>query len=256
VRPVLLAAAAALALAAGCGAGGTVPGSPSRSGPTGTVTVFAAASLTDSFGTLGRRFEAANPGVTVRFSFGASSALAQSIVQGAPADVFASASPATMRSVLAGGDAAEARTFARNTMQIAVRRGNPARVAGVTDLAGPGVKVALCQPQVPCGTVAQQVLAAAKVAVTPVTYGADVRAVLTAVRLGEVDAGMVYRTDVRAAGAEVTGIEIPAEVNASTSYPVAVLRAAPNGAAARAFVEYLLSPAGTAVLTGAGFARP
>ncbi len=232
------------------GAGGT------GSGLSGTVTVFAAASLTGSFGALGTQFEAANPGVTVRFNFAASSALAESIAQGAPADVFASASAKNMDSVVRAGDAADPRTFARNVLQVAVPPDNPAGVTGLADLARAGVKVALCQEQVPCGTVAEQVFDKAKVTVTPVTLGADVKAVLTAVQLGEVDAGMVYRTDVQAAGDKVKGIEIPAEQNASTSYPIAVLSEAPNAAAARAFVDHVLSADGAKVLTEAGFASP
>ncbi len=252
-------AAAGLVLA-GCGDGDpatdTGSGSGSSGSLSGTVTVFAAASLTGSFGTLGKQFEAAHPGVTVRFNFAASSALAESIAQGAPADVFASASAKNMDSVVRAGDATDPTTFAKNAMQIAVPPDNPAGVAALADLARPGVKVALCQEQVPCGTVAEQVLDAAKLAVKPVTLGADVKAVLTAVQLGEVDAGMVYQTDVQAAGSKVKGIAIPAEQNASTSYPIATLTEAPNEAAARAFVDYVLSAEGTRVLTGAGFARP
>lgn len=249
----LLAAGALLALAAGCGSGDAVEPGGGATGITGTVTVFAAASLTESFGTLGKQFEAAHPGVTVRFSFGPSSGLAESINQGAPADVFASASAKNMESVT---DAAEPRTFAKNVLAIAVPPDNPAKVAGLADLAKKGVKVALCQEQVPCGALAKTVLDKASVTVTPVTFGADVKAVLTAVRLGEVDAGLVYATDVRAAGAKVTGIEVPAAQNGSTSYPIATLAGAPNKAAATAFVEYVLSADGARVLTEAGFAGP
>jgi len=249
------AAATAALLLAGCGSGtGTDAGA--TGGLSGTVTVFAAASLTGSFGTLGEQFQAAHPGVTVRFNFAASSALAESIAQGAPADVFASASAKNMDSVVQAGDAADPRTFAKNAMQVAVPPDNPAGVTALADLAKPGVKVALCQDQAPCGTVAKQVLDKAKLTVKPVTLGADVKAVLTAVQLGEVDAGMVYRTDVQAAGDKVRGIEIPPAQNASTSYPVAVLSEAPNQAAARAFVDYVLSAEGATVLTGAGFAGP
>jgi molybdate transport system substrate-binding protein len=238
----------------GSGAGGA--GSRPPGGLSGTVTVFAAASLTESFGTLGRQFEAAHPGVTVRFDFAASSALAESIAQGAPADVFASASTKNMDSVVRSGAASGPTTFAKNAMEIAVPPANPGGVTSLADLAKPGLKIALCQPQAPCGATAQQVFDNAKIAVKPVTLGADVKAVLAAVQLGEVDAGVVYRTDVRAAGAKVTGIGIPAEQNASTSYPIAALTRAPNAAAARAFVDYVLSAAGTKVLTEAGFAKP
>jgi molybdate transport system substrate-binding protein len=240
----------------GAGSGGGSAGTGSAGSLSGTVTVFAAASLTESFGTLGRQFEAAHPGLTVRFNFAASSALATSIGQGAPADVFASASTRNMDTVVGSGDAADPRTFARNAMEIAVPPGNPGGVTGVADLARPGLKIALCQQQVPCGTTAQKVLDQAEITVRPVTLGADVKAVLTAVELGEVDAGMVYKTDVLSAGTKVKGIEIPAGRNASTSYPIAVLSRAPNAAAARAFVDYVLSAAGMRVLTAAGFASP
>lgn len=247
---------AAVALA-GCGNDpGTATGGGTAGDLSGTVTVFAAASLTESFGTLGEQFEAAHPGVTVRFNFAASSALAESISQGAPADVFASASVKTMDSVVEAGDASDPETFARNVMQIAVPPDNPAGVAALADLAEPGLKLALCQEQVPCGATAKQVFDQAGVTVKPVTFGADVKAVLAAVQLGEVDAGVVYRTDVQAAGAKVKGIEIPADRNASTSYPIAALAKAPNADAAREFVEYVLSAAGTRVLTEAGFASP
>jgi molybdate transport system substrate-binding protein len=259
-RRRLVAAAAAVLVLAGCGddsgpdTGGGASGSAGAL--SGTVTVFAAASLTESFGTLGRQFEAAHPGVTVRFNFAASSALAESIAQGAPADVFASASAKNMDSVVEAGDAADPKTFAKNAMEIAVPPANPAGVAALADLARPGLKLALCQEQVPCGATAKQVFDKAEVTVKPVTLGADVKAVLTAVRLGEVDAGVVYRTDVRAAGTEVKGIQIPAELNASTSYPIATLAKAPNAAAARVFVDYVLSADGAEVLTGSGFGGP
>jgi molybdate transport system substrate-binding protein len=247
---------------AGCGndSGSNAASGGGSSGPagglSGTVTVFAAASLTESFGTLGKQFEAAHPGVTVRFNFAASSALAESISQGAPADVFASASPKNMDSVVKSGDAGDPKTFVKNVMEIVVPPANPGAVNSLSDLTKSGLKIALCQPQVPCGTTAQKVFDNAKITVKPVTLGPDVKAVLTAVELGVVDAGVVYKTDVQAAGAKVRGIEIPAEQNASTSYPIATLTKAPNAAAARAFVDYVLSAAGTEVLTGAGFASP
>ncbi|HST66445.1 MAG TPA: molybdate ABC transporter substrate-binding protein [Mycobacteriales bacterium] len=250
--------AAAAALVAGCGdstdtASPGLSPSASGSGVSGPITVFAAASLTESFGTLGKQFEAAHPGTTVRFNFAASSALAQSITQGAPADVFASASATNMKQVT---DAIDPKTFANNVMEIAVPPDNPGRVAAVADLARPGLKVALCQAQVPCGATAQAVFAKQRLTVKPVTLGADVKSVLTQVQLGEVDAGVVYKTDVRAAGSKVTGIEIPADQNASTSYPIATLKAAPNPAGAAAFVAYVLSADGEKVLTAAGFAGP
>ncbi|GAA0256635.1 molybdate ABC transporter substrate-binding protein [Cryptosporangium japonicum] len=260
-RPALLTAAVAAAavLLAGCGdsssdtAGGSSSASASADDLKGTVTVFAAASLTESFTTLGRQFEQAHPGVTVKFNFAASSALAESIGQGAPADVFASASTKTMDGVDA---AVDAKDFAQNTMEIAVPPDNPGKVAALADLAKPGLKIALCQEQVPCGATAKKVLDKAEITVTPKTLGADVKSVLTTVSLGEVDAGIVYRTDVRAAGDKVKGIEIPADRNASTAYPIATLKDAPNADGATAFVDYVLSADGTKVLEAAGFTAP
>lgn len=261
-RPVLAAVPAVAALLlAGCGSGSTPSSSGASSGSSGgalsgTVTVFAAASLKESFTALGTSFEKAHPGVKVTFNFGPSSGLATSITQGNPADVFASASPTNMDTVVKAGDASNPTTFAKNVMEIAVPPANPASIAGVQDLGRSGVKVALCQAQVPCGKVARQVFTNAKVTVTPVSDETDVKAVLTKVQLGEVDAGVVYVTDVKAAGDKVTGIEIPSDVNASTSYPIATLTKAPNPATAAAFTAYVLSSAGTQELTAAGFEAP
>jgi molybdate transport system substrate-binding protein len=218
--------------------------------------VFAAASLKESFTTLGQQFEAAHPGTKVVFNFGPSSGLATQITAGAPADVFASASTKNMDQVVKAGAAASPTDFASNVMQIAVPPKNPANVTALSDLAKPAVKVALCQKAVPCGVTAVKVFTKAKLTVTPVTQEVDVKAVLTKVTLGEVDAGVVYVTDARAAGAKVKGIVIPADVNASTKYPIAILTKAPNKATAQAFTDDVLSPGGSAILTAAGFARP
>ncbi|HET7476088.1 MAG TPA: molybdate ABC transporter substrate-binding protein [Dermatophilaceae bacterium] len=259
-RRAVTAAALAMGLG-GCG-GAAMPGPAAGSAATGQdrlsgeVTVLAAASLTASFTALGRRFEVAHPATKVTFNFGPSSGLAAQITAGAPADVFASASQTTMDSVVKAGAATNPAVFAKNSMEIAVPPANPAKVDDLSDLAAPGVKVALCQAQVPCGATAAKVFANAGLAVTPVTEEVDVKAVLTKVRLGEVDAGVVYRTDVLAAGDKVTGVPIEAAVNAATTYPIATLAAAPNPAAARAFTELVLSAAGVAELTRAGFGRP
>lgn len=234
----------------------TPAGSSSGSAVSGTIIVFAAASLTEAFGTLGEEFEKANPGTRVTFSFGPSSGLATQITQGAPADVFASASARTMDAVVAAKAAAGPQAFAANLMAIAVPPDNPAGVAGVADLARTGIKVAVCQADVPCGSAAAKVFANAGVTVTPVTLEADVKATLTKVALGEVDAGVVYVTDVRAAGATVLGVAIPADVNASTSYPIATMTASANPVLARRFVDFVLSPGGAQVLTDAGFEKP
>ena len=258
-------ALAALVIAAvGCAAGCSSSGSPSASRPaggtsssvSGTVTVFAASSLKEAFGTLATRFEALHPGTKVKLDFDASSALATQITQGAPADVFASASPTNMNQVISAGDASSATPFVKNVMEIAVPPSNPGHVESVADLAKGGVKVALCQPQVPCGATAAKVFANAGVTVKPVSLEPNVKATLAKVELNEVDAGMVYVTDVRSVGSKVKGIEIPAATNASTTYPIAALTKAPNSAGGRAFVAYVLSPAGASVLTAAGFEKP
>ena len=259
-RPVLLTIAiltATTALLVGCGAdpAGREPAT-TPAGVTGTITVFAASSLTEAFTTLGAQFEQNHPGARISFSFGPSSRLATQITQGAPADVFASASTTTMDSVVAAQAAQAPVPFAQNVLEIAVPPGNPADITALADLARPGVKVALCQPDVPCGAAATAVFAAAGLTVTPVTLEADVKATVTKVELGEVDAGLVYVTDVLAAGGRVTGIEIPAAVNAATSYPIATLTATTSPALARAFVASVLSAQGATVLTAAGFGRP
>ncbi len=251
--------AACGASSTGAGAAKTTPNSGAAASTpalSGTVTVFAAASLQGTFTTLAKQFQAAHPGVKMRLNFGASSALALQIGQGAPADVFAAASEKNMAQVTSAGGASTSATFAKNSMEIAVPPSNPAHVTALADLAKPGVKVALCQVQVPCGATAEQVFTHAKVAVKPVTREADVKSTLAKVELDEVDAGVVYVTDVKAAGAKVKGIEIPGAVNASTAYPIAALTKAPNRTGAQAFTAYVLSPAGQAVLTAAGFEKP
>jgi molybdate transport system substrate-binding protein len=223
---------------------------------TGAITVFAAASLMGTFTQLGKQFEAAHPGDTVKFSFGPSSGLATEITSGAPADVFASAAPANMDTVVKAGDASSPEDFAKNTAEAAVPPNNPAQVTSVSDLAKSSVKVALCQPQVPCGVVAAQVFKNASITVKPVTLQPDVKSVLTQVELGSVDAGMVYVTDVKAAGTKVKGIAIPASENASTLYPIATITSSKQKSEAQAFVAYVMSPAGEKVLSAAGFQQP
>lgn len=258
---VLLAAA----LLSGCGGSNDMkPSAGSSESPTagtsrsvaGTINVFAAASLQEAFTRLGTQFEAAHPGTEVVFNFGPSSGLAEQIGQGAPADVFASASTQAMDKVVKGGDAASPKNFATNTMEIAVPPKNPAGISMVADLAKKGVKVALCQAAVPCGATVLKVFDNAKVKVTPVTEEIDVKATLSKVRLGEVDAGVVYVTDVRAAGSSVKGIEIPPEVNAATTYPIAMLIGSKNQLTAQSFVDYVLSAEGAAALAAAGFGKP
>jgi molybdate transport system substrate-binding protein len=261
----LTALVAVAALLAGCGgssdttasSGSTKSSAPKPSATvTGTINVFAAASLQEAFTKLGAQFEAAHSGTKVVFNFGPSSGLSEQIGQGAPADVFASASNKNMDTVVSGGGATTPTNFVANKMEIAVPPKNPAHIATVADLAKKGVKVALCQAEVPCGATAIQVFNNAKVKVTPVTQEVDVKSTLSKVTLGEVDAGVVYVTDVRAAGSDVKGITIPDDVNASTTYPIAALTGSENKGTAKAFVDYVLSADGASVLTAAGFAKP
>ena len=272
-RPIrgLTALAAGIALvgvlgAAGCSssskpaaASGSSSASASASGPTlsGTVTVFAAASLNKVFATLGKNFEAAHPGVTVKFSFGGSDTLAAQITQGAPADVFAAASTTTMATVTKAGDNADTPTvFVKNELEIAVAPGNPLKIATLSDLTKSGVKVALCAATVPCGAAAQKALTAASVKLTPVTLEQDVTSALTKVELGSVDAAIVYHTDVAGSGGKVDGVDFAAASSAINTYPIAVLKDAPNPTAAQAFEAYVLSTTGESVLLNAGFLKP
>lgn len=219
---------------------------------TSSITVFAAASLTKTFTELGADFEKAHPGTTVTFSFAASSALAQQVLAKAPADLFASASTKNMTQVAAEVDDVE--TFANNVAEIAAAPGST--IASLTDLAKPGVKVALCEPQVPCGALATRVLGNARVTVKPVTQGLDVKSTLAYVTNDSADAAIVYVTDVLAAGAKVKGVPIPSDVNASTAYQIAQVKASKHAALAKAFQEYVLSTEGQAVLQAAGFEKP
>ena len=222
-----------------------------------TVTVLAAASLTDALTTLGRTFEDDHPGATVDLSFGPSSGLATSIVEGAPADVFASAGPTAMADVVdADAVDGEPTDFASNVLEIVVPGGNPGGVRGLDDLARDDLLVGLCAPDVPCGQVATRVLDDA--GVTPATDSeeADVRALLTKVSEGELDVGLVYETDVRAAGDDVSGIPLPDGAPAGTTYPIAVLDDAGDPDLAREFADLVEGPEGQRVLHELGFREP
>jgi len=257
----ILAVLTLTALLAGCGdsssPSSSAPSTGVGAGVTGNLTVLAAASLTGSFNRIGKDFEAANPKVKVTFSYGGSSGLAQQITSGAPADVFAAASPATMKTVTDAGDATgEPAVFVRNQLVIAVPKGNPKGVAGLAELTEPGLKVALCAEQVPCGAAAEKALAAADVKLTPVTLEQDVKAALAKVKLGEVDAALVYRTDAKAAASDVDGIEFPESAGAINDYPIVALKSAPNPSAAAAFVAFVQTEPSLKVLTDAGFQKP
>ncbi|GHK00040.1 molybdate ABC transporter substrate-binding protein [Streptomyces sp. NPDC003753] len=225
--------------------------------PSGTVTVFAAASLKESFTTLGKQFEKEHPGTKVSFNFGGSDTLAASITGGAPADVFAAASPKTMAIVTDKKDTATSPvTFVRNQLEIATLPGNPDKVSSLKDLTKSGLKVVLCDKTVPCGAAAQKALAASGLKLTPVSYEQDVKSALTKVELKEADAAVVYRTDVRAAGDKVQGVEFPESAKAVNDYPIALLKDAPNAEAAKEFIALVTSAEGRKVLTEAGFLQP
>jgi molybdate transport system substrate-binding protein len=253
-------AAALLALSACSSSGSDSSAKPDSSGQgklSGEVTVFAAASLKESFTTLGQQFERDHPGTKVTFSFGGSDSLAASITGGAPADVFASASPKTMKIVTAAGDASGTpATFVRNELEIATLPGNPGKISSLEDLTKTGRKVVLCDKEVPCGAAAQKALDASELKLTPVSYEQDVKAALTKVELKEADAAVVYKTDVRAAGDKVEGVEFPESADAINDYPIALLKDAGNARAGKAFIALVRSAEGQKVLSGAGFLKP
>jgi molybdate transport system substrate-binding protein len=227
------------------------------SGLSGNVVVFAASSLQATFTTLISKFEAANPGVKVTPSYGGSDTLAAEITQGAPVDVFAAASTTTMGTVTTAGDAVGTpQVFAKNELEIAVAPNNPDHIATLADVTKSGVKLALCAATVPCGAAASKAFAAAKLTPHPVTLEQDVASVLTKVELGEVDAGIVYQTDVKSAGSKVVGVNFAEAANAINTYPIAVLKGAKNPTGAQAFVAYVISAAGQQILQAAGFQQP
>jgi molybdate transport system substrate-binding protein len=222
-----------------------------------TVTVFAAASLTDVFEELATAFEAAHPDVKIEFSFGPSSGLVTQITEGAPADVIATAATSNMDDLLEA-DAIVGRPadFATNSLELAVPPGNPGGVEGLDDLASEDLVVGLCNEEVPCGRFAREALEGAGVAPSIDTDEEDVRALLTKVEAGEVDVGVVYRTDVLAAGDAVEGIAIPEDQNVVATYPIANLVGAANPTGGAAFIFYVLSTVGQETLADAGFGPP
>jgi molybdate transport system substrate-binding protein len=228
-----------------------------RGSAQGELIVSAAASLTDAFREVESAFEDVNPDVDVVLNLGASSALREQILEGAPADVFASANTSNMNQVAeAGGVDGEPEIFVTNLLQIAVPTGNPAGVTGLQDFARDELLIGLCAEDVPCGEFGREALASAGVTPAIDTNETDVRALLTKIEAGELDAGITYVTDVMSTGGTVEGIEIPEENNVVAEYPIAALAAAPNPEAAAAFVEFVLSDDGQAILTGYGFSSP
>lgn len=255
-----VAAAATLALAlAGCGGGDTgAAGQSSAPAAAGqTLNVFAAASLKDTFGTLEKQFEAANPGTDVKLTFAGSSDLATQINNGAPADVFASADDNNMKKVTDPGlTAAAPQKFATNTLQIAVAPNDPKGIKSLADLANPANKVVLCAPQVPCGSAAGKVEKAAGIDIKPVSEEQDVKSVLSKVTSGNADAGLVYVTDVTAAKGTVQGVSFPEASSAVNNYPIAVLKNSQNADLANKWVQLVTGADGQKVLKDAGFGAP
>lgn len=255
------AAAAALALlvavtACGAASDGAAGGSADGAEEV-TVTVYAASSLTAPFTELGKRFEKAHEGVGVTFGFAGSADLVAQLRQGAPADVFASADTRTMAAVVSE-DLAAGRPvdFAANTLQIVVPAGNPHEVDSLADLADGRLLVVVCAPEVPCGAAAEKVEEAAGVDIEPVSEEQSVTDVLTKVVSGEADAGLVYVTDVAAAGEEVAGVGFPESSQAVNTYPIVALADSEQPDLAREFLALVTGPQGRAVLSAAGFAQP
>src|SRR5262245_28399445 len=229
----------------------------SAPGVSGDITVFAAASLTESFTEIGDAFSAANPDATATFSFDASSALVQQIIEGAPADVFASADTANMDKLTdADLNGTDPVVFATNLLTIIVAPGNPLGITGVEDLANPDIKVVVCAPEVPCGNYANQIFDAAGVEVTPVSLEQNVRGVSTKVTEGEADAGIVYVTDVIAAGDDADMVEIPDDINVVAEYPIAAVAASEHADVDQAFIDFVLGDEAQAILAEHGFGPP
>ncbi|MEP7203308.1 MAG: molybdate ABC transporter substrate-binding protein [Ilumatobacteraceae bacterium] len=223
----------------------------------GDVNVFAAASLTAAYTEIGDAFMADNPNAKVTFNFGSSSDLVTQINEGAPADVYASADQVNMTKLTdAGGNAGEPRVFAANLLQIIVEPGNPKGITGVADLARPDVLYVTCAPEVPIGKYALQVLTNAGVTVAPVSLEENVKGIVTKVTLGEADAGIVYKTDVTAAGDQAGGVDIPDNINVVATYPVVATKAATNAEGAQAFIDFVVGEKGQAILASYGLLAP
>ncbi|WP_158882031.1 molybdate ABC transporter substrate-binding protein [Amycolatopsis anabasis] len=250
MKKLTIALAAAALLATACGSSSS--GEQSK-----TLTVFAAASLTESFGALEKKFEAEHQGVDVKLSFDGSSKLAQQIDEGAKADVFASADQNNMdKAVQAGRIDGQPKVFATNRLTIAVAPGNPKGIKGFADLARGGPTVVTCAPQVPCGAATKKVEQATGVTLKPASEESDVKAVLTKVRAGEADAGLVYVTDAASAAGKVDRVDFPEAAGAVNTYPIAVVKDAPQAELARQFTDLVLGEAGRRELGKAGFGTP
>jgi len=246
--------AAAVFLGACGGSGGAASTSPSSTSLSGYINVFAAASLTASFNALGIAFHKANPGVGVNFNYAGTPTLVTQIEQGAPADVFASADTTNMDKLTADGLAmGSSHVFAHNQLEIVVAPGNPKGITGLADLAKPGVIYISEGPTVPAGKYSLQALATAGVKVTPKSLETSVSAVISKIELGEADAGIVYTTDITAAGTKVQGVQIPAGDNVIATYPLVAVKGTKNLDVTNAFIAYVLSATGQSTLASFGF---
>ena len=255
MRWAALAAMAVAALVAGCGSGGS--GGGSAAPPTRTLTVSAAASLTGVYTDLGKQFEAANPGTTVRFNFGGSDTLAQQVVQGVPADVLATASTKTMQTaVQANRIAGTPVSYATNRLQLAVAPGNPKGIATLADAARPGVTSVVCAPAVPCGSATAAAEKAANVTLRPISEEQDVKGVLQRVVTRNADAGLVYVTDVRSVDGQVQGVDFPSATapGATQTYPIAVVAGSAHADLGQRWIQFVTGAQGKAALAQAGFA--
>ncbi|MEX2659614.1 MAG: molybdate ABC transporter substrate-binding protein [Acidimicrobiales bacterium] len=229
----------------GCGAGGSES----------TLLVFAAASLSDAFEELGEAFETAHPGMDVDFSFGSSAGLAQQVLDGAPADVFASADVSHVVEIVDAGTGQEVVPFARNRLVLAVPRGNPGRVSSLADVTDEALLVGVCAPHVPCGRAARSLFASVGVAASVDTEEIDARSLLSKLAAGELDVGLAYRTDVQAAGGTVDVIDVTAGDGEITYAATVVIHPRPAATADR-FVAFIGGTAGQSILRRHGFLTP
>ena len=234
--------------------------SSSPSQPTqasGSIVVFAAASLKPAFTQISQQFKTDNPGSGVDFDFGGSSELATQLTQGATADVFASADTAQMETVTrAGLLAGNPTNFASNTLVIVTAPANPKNIGSLADLAKPGLSVVICQKPVPCGSATQRIEDKPRVRLNPVSEELSVTDVLNKVTTGQADAGLVYVTDAHSAGTKVTTVNFPEAAGAVNVYPIGVLKKAPKATLAQKFVALVTSDAGEQILAQSGFAKP
>jgi molybdate transport system substrate-binding protein len=248
-----------VALVSLVGATASASGSaPAKAKAVGSITVSAAASLTEAFTKVGEAFKKLHKGTTITFNFGSSATLVTQIQGGAPADVYASADLTSMdRLVTSGKVTASPRIFARNQLQIAVKPGNPKAIKTLADLKNAGT-IALCGATVPCGVYAANVLSRAGISIpeTSITRGVDAKATIAAVAPGDANAALVYVTDVKTAGSSVAGVVIPDEQNTVAVYPIAPIAGRSNPKLAKAFAAYVASPAGQRTLATFGFLAP